>query len=85
MVSKKRQISSPAQSGTSCPPDQEQNSTALGADAVLHICRHCDWEACRHAVVAPCPVGRLSPQWTFRYTPTTCPRIIVERNCVRWT
>ena len=26
-------------------------------DAVLHICRHCDWEACRHAVVAPCPVA----------------------------
>jgi DNA-binding MarR family transcriptional regulator len=26
-------------------------------DIVLHICRHCDWEACRRAVVAPCPVG----------------------------
>src|SRR5262249_7876612 len=26
-------------------------------DAVLPICRHCDWEACRHAVVAPCPVA----------------------------
>ena len=29
--------------------------------------------------------GRLSLQWTLRYTPTTCPRIIVDRNCVRWT
>jgi DNA-binding MarR family transcriptional regulator len=26
-------------------------------DAVLHICRHCDWEACRRASVAPCPVA----------------------------
>lgn len=30
---------------------------AESEDAVLHICRHCDWEACRHAVVAPCPVA----------------------------
>jgi hypothetical protein len=25
--------------------------------AVLRICRHCDWDACRNAVIEPCPVA----------------------------
>jgi DNA-binding MarR family transcriptional regulator len=25
--------------------------------AVLQVCRHCDWDVCRHAVIEPCPVA----------------------------
>jgi DNA-binding MarR family transcriptional regulator len=25
--------------------------------AVLEVCRHCDWNACRHSVIEPCPVA----------------------------
>jgi DNA-binding MarR family transcriptional regulator len=25
--------------------------------AVLEVCRHCDWNACRHSIIEPCPVA----------------------------
>jgi len=24
---------------------------------VLEVCRHCDWNACRHSIIEPCPVA----------------------------
>ena len=30
--------------------------------AVLRICRHCDWDVCRHAVIEPCPVALAQAQ-----------------------
>jgi DNA-binding MarR family transcriptional regulator len=32
--------------------------------SVVRICRHCDWNVCRHAVIEPCPVALAHAEWT---------------------
>jgi len=31
--------------------------------SVLELCRHCDWDSCRDAVIEPCPVAVAYAEW----------------------